>query len=64
MPTKQPIIQVVLTAEIAAALKAKAGKQKLSAYIRKLIEIDLGIEGNMQHGGNRYSHTGDNNETL
>ncbi len=54
MPTKQPIIQVVLTAEIAAALKEKAGKQKLSAYIRKLIEIDLGIEGNMQHGGNRH----------
>lgn len=53
MPTKQPIIQVVLTSEINEALKAKAGKQKLSAYIRKLIEADLGIVANMQHGGKR-----------
>lgn len=53
MPSKQPIIQVVLTPEIASALKEKAGKQKISAYIRKLIEIDLGIDGNIQHGGKR-----------
>lgn len=53
MPTKLPKFQVTLPNELYRALKERAGQQGMSAYVRGLIEIDLGMSVDVQHGGKR-----------
>lgn len=55
MPTQKPRVNVTLEKSIFEALAQKAGgTQRISDYVRKLIEADLGIKSEIKHGGNRH----------